>query len=68
MNWFLYIGGWFFGYWLVTLSISVAALAYAKFGGILNVPNEWYMIIAWTFVWVWISWRFIRNKNEKDIN
>lgn len=48
MNWFLYIGGWFFGL------VAVNTLMPCKDDSVTVMQ-----LCAWTSVWVWVCWRFI---------
>lgn len=55
MNWLVYISGWFIGW--------------AIFNRLFDIDNKdpkdrdwllYFKSIAWTMLWIWICWKFIR--------
>ena len=52
MNWFLYIGGWGLGVFVITEHI---------FRKTSSNDGAYLLVGFWTLTWVWICWKFIRN-------
>lgn len=50
MNWFVYIGGWYF-----ISSICVNAIEFRKFSEWWKCPSVYFA----TFVWIWVCWKYI---------
>lgn len=51
MNWLIYLGGWILGWAIVNTHIA---------SGMKDNAVYLVKVISWTFVWIWICWKFIR--------
>ena len=52
MNWFIYIGGWILGWAFFNTVVNNGDIKNEDLAALVK-------LVAWTFIWVWIWWRFI---------